>query len=92
MAMDLNLRVWPPALAPPNITLLINSPTHRGIPTTLIGILSYFILADDPASAKFLTPAEKLHIEKRMLLEMGQTGKDMVFHCAYILIFRSSRT
>jgi len=47
-----------PALTPHNTTLIINSPTYRGIPTTFLGISSYFLLDDDPASARFLTPAE----------------------------------
>ena len=74
------------ALTTSNTIQLISSPTSRGLPTIFLGVLSYFLLADDPASARFLTPAEKLHTEERMSREMGLTKKDMEFHCAYILI------
>lgn len=84
MAMDPDHRVWPQPTS--NTIQLISPPTYRGLPTIFLGILSYFLLADDPASARFLTPTEKLHMEERMSREMGLTKNDMEFHCAYILI------
>lgn len=56
---------------------------HRGIPTALLGIAAYFLLADDPEHAPYLTPAEKAYMRERMLREMGQTEKAMEFHCTF---------
>ncbi|KAF8449605.1 hypothetical protein BGX38DRAFT_1250176 [Terfezia claveryi] len=47
---------------------------------SLLGVLAYFVLADDPDDAGYLTPGEKLLMKERMLGEMGQTKKAMEFH------------
>lgn len=56
----------------------------RGIPTVIIGIITYFVLADDIDDAGYLTPEEKIYMKERMFKEMGQTKQAMEFHCMYI--------
>ncbi|KAK6333795.1 hypothetical protein TWF730_003978 [Orbilia blumenaviensis] len=43
----------------------------EGIPTVLIGLATPFILSDEPATARFLTPDERIFMAKRMQLQHG---------------------
>lgn len=43
----------------------------EGIPSVLIGITTFFALADSPATATFLTAADKSLLENRMKRQMG---------------------
>ncbi|KAF8448496.1 inner membrane transporter yfaV [Kalaharituber pfeilii] len=52
----------------------------EGIPTVFIGITTFFVLADGPETAAYLTPEEKGFMHERMLREQGLTAEAMKFH------------
>jgi sugar phosphate permease len=52
----------------------------EGIPTFVLGILTWFVLADDPENAYFLTPEEKLLMTVRRERQIGHTKRAMGFH------------
>ncbi|KAK6533989.1 hypothetical protein TWF281_005330 [Arthrobotrys megalospora] len=43
----------------------------EGIPTVLLGLITPFILPDEPSTASFLTPDERIIMAKRMQLQHG---------------------
>ncbi|RVD80425.1 uncharacterized protein DFL_008322 [Arthrobotrys flagrans] len=43
----------------------------EGIPTVLLGLITPFILSDEPSTASFLTPDERIFMAKRMQLQHG---------------------
>jgi len=52
----------------------------EGLPTFVLGIATFFILADDPAHAYYLTPAEKALMIVRQNRQAGQTTSAQKFH------------
>lgn len=52
----------------------------EGLPTFVLGIATWFILADDPAHAYYLTPAEKALMIVRQDRQAGQTASAQRFH------------
>ncbi|KAK3680478.1 hypothetical protein LTR37_021213 [Vermiconidia calcicola] len=45
----------------------------EGIPTFILGIACWWILADDPETARYLTPSEKEMVVARRAAQIGQT-------------------
>ncbi|CAE6452354.1 unnamed protein product [Rhizoctonia solani] len=70
LAMDHHHRVRPSTLPTRKLT------PSRGIPSVLLGLLTPFVLADDPDSASWLTPAEKAYIRARK----GESADAQKFH------------
>ncbi|KAL3417689.1 hypothetical protein PVAG01_10699 [Phlyctema vagabunda] len=54
----------------------------EGIPACVTGVVCFFILPNDPASAKFLTPAERALLVTMREREVGQTTSGQKFHWA----------
>ncbi|KAH7039908.1 major facilitator superfamily domain-containing protein [Microdochium trichocladiopsis] len=54
----------------------------EGIPTVFLGVAIWWWLADDPDSAHYLTPEERLLIEARMLRQIGRTKNGDLMHKA----------
>ncbi|KAF8247751.1 MFS general substrate transporter [Wilcoxina mikolae CBS 423.85] len=54
----------------------------EGIPTVLMGIITFFILADNPETAWFLTPTEKAFSTLRLSREAESTPSAKRFHWA----------
>ncbi|KAI9933874.1 hypothetical protein AWENTII_000211 [Aspergillus wentii] len=54
----------------------------EGIPTVIIGVATWFFLADDPATAYYLNEEEKALVVKRRRAELGQTASAQKFHWA----------
>lgn len=52
----------------------------EGLPTFVLGIATFFILADDPAHASYLSPAEKALMIVRQNRQVGQTDSAQRFH------------
>ena len=52
----------------------------EGIPTFVYGIVAWFLLADDPESAFYLTPAEKKLMIVRRERQIGYTASSVEFH------------
>lgn len=52
----------------------------EGIPTVILGISIWWWLADDPDSARYLTPEERLLIEARMRRQVGRTKSGDLMH------------
>jgi sugar phosphate permease len=52
----------------------------EGLPTFVLGIFTWFWLADDPDSAWYLTDDEKLLMRERKRNELGQTLSAQEFH------------
>ncbi|KAI5793707.1 major facilitator superfamily domain-containing protein [Peziza echinospora] len=52
----------------------------EGIPTVIVGVLTYFVLSDDITTAGYLSEDEKEFLHSRMLNEQGQTKEAMKFH------------
>jgi MFS family permease len=52
----------------------------EGIPTFVLGIVTWFFLADDPESAYYLKPEEKELMRLRRKVEMGRTDSAQEFH------------
>lgn len=51
----------------------------EGIPTFVLGIATWFLLASDIEHAYYLTPAEKDFLQQRRLKEQGETKKSQEF-------------
>lgn len=54
----------------------------EGIPTFVLGIATYFLLADSPATASYLTPEEREFLRLRRLREQGESANAQKFHWA----------
>lgn len=54
----------------------------EGLPTFFLGLATFFVLADDPAHARYLTPAEKALMIVRQNRQVGQTDSAQRFHRA----------
>ena len=52
----------------------------EGIPTCLVGIATWFVLADGPESAYYLSPEERQLLLTRMRQQVGHTGSADQFH------------
>ncbi|KAF2835917.1 MFS general substrate transporter [Patellaria atrata CBS 101060] len=52
----------------------------EGLPTVVLGIATWFLLADDPETAFYLTPAEKALMAVRRERQIGQTKSAQKFH------------
>lgn len=52
----------------------------EGLPTFVLGIACWFILADDPENAYYLTPAEKELMVIRRMRQIGHTASGQEFH------------
>ncbi len=52
----------------------------EGLPTVILGIATWWLLADDPAHAFYLTPAEKALMIVRQNRQAGQTASAQRFH------------
>lgn len=52
----------------------------EGLPTVVLGIATWWLLADDPAHAFYLTPAEKALMIVRQNRQTGQTASAQRFH------------
>ena len=52
----------------------------EGLPTIVLGILTWFVLADSPETAYYLSPAEKEMMRVRRERETGQTQSAQEFH------------
>ncbi|KAK0386582.1 hypothetical protein NLU13_6417 [Sarocladium strictum] len=54
----------------------------EGIPTVILGASIWWWLADDPESAHYLTPDDRLLIDARMRLQVGRTRSGDLMHKA----------
>lgn len=52
----------------------------EGIPTVVLGVATWFLLADDPEHARYLSPAEKAMMLLRRGREAGQTASAQQLH------------
>ncbi len=52
----------------------------EGLPTFVLGLASFFILADDPAHAYYLTPRDKALMTARQARQVGHTPSAQNFH------------
>ena len=52
----------------------------EGIPTCLLGIATWFVLADNPESAYYLSPQERQLVVTRLRRQVGHTGGADQFH------------
>jgi hypothetical protein len=62
--------------------LHFTKPNPKGLPTFLLGIFTWFFLADSPETAYYLTPDEKALMIVRRNREIGQTASAQKFHKA----------
>ena len=63
-------------------------PNGRGIPTFGLGIATWFFLADDPQSARYLTDKEKEMMAHRLSRQYGETQSEDTLHstCQLFLV------
>ncbi|KZV90322.1 putative MFS transporter [Exidia glandulosa HHB12029] len=54
----------------------------EGIPSFILGIATFFLLPDDPESARFLSEDEKTYMHARRLQQQGETLDAQKFHWA----------
>ncbi|GAB1197090.1 hypothetical protein APSETT444_006376 [Aspergillus pseudonomiae] len=54
----------------------------EGIPTVLLGVVAWFVLADDPDTAYYLNEEEKALVVRRRMRYVGQTASAQKFHWA----------
>lgn len=54
----------------------------EGLPTFILGIATFFLLADDPAHAHYLSADEAEFLRLRRLREQGETANAQKFHWA----------
>ncbi|KAE8374873.1 phosphoglycerate mutase-like protein [Aspergillus bertholletiae] len=54
----------------------------EGIPTVLLGVIAWFVLADDPDTAYYLNEEEKALVVRRRMRYVGQTASAQKFHWA----------
>lgn len=54
----------------------------EGIPTVLIGVVTWFVLADEPDTAYYLNEEEKALVVRRRMRYVGQTASAQKFHWA----------
>jgi MFS transporter, ACS family, DAL5 transporter family protein len=52
----------------------------EGVPTFVLGIASFFFLADNPSKATYLTPPEREFLRLRRLREQGESTNAQKFH------------
>lgn len=52
----------------------------EGLPTFVLGIATFFVLADNPETAFYLTPAEKELAKTRLQRQTGYTASAQEFH------------
>ncbi|QMW45059.1 hypothetical protein G4B11_008479 [Aspergillus flavus] len=54
----------------------------EGIPTVLLGVVAWFVLADEPDTAYYLNEEEKALVLRRRMRYVGQTASAQKFHWA----------
>ncbi|KAE8351361.1 histidine phosphatase superfamily [Aspergillus coremiiformis] len=54
----------------------------EGIPTVLLGVVAWFVLADEPDTAYYLNEEEKALVVRRRMRYVGQTASAQKFHWA----------
>jgi sugar phosphate permease len=52
----------------------------EGIPTLLMGVITFFVFADDPETASYLTPEERAYCLQRLSREAENTASSRQFH------------
>lgn len=52
----------------------------RGIPTVILGVATYFLLADDPDTAPYLTHDEQIYCIKRLTRDPSSGKTEREFH------------
>lgn len=50
--------------------------TTEGILTCVISVLLFFLISDFPEEAKWLSPAEKAFVKKRLQEDVGESQRD----------------
>ncbi|KAI4132518.1 MAG: hypothetical protein LQ347_002539, partial [Umbilicaria vellea] len=58
----------------------------EGLPTFCLGIATWFLLADNPETAYYLTPAEKALMTARRARQLGQTDSAQEMHKADVVL------
>ncbi|TGZ81159.1 putative MFS transporter [Ascodesmis nigricans] len=54
----------------------------EGLPTIILGVISFFYLADDPETANYLTPEERIYAIHRLSRDVSATRSSRQFHWA----------
>jgi MFS family permease len=54
----------------------------EGIPTLIMGVITFFVFADDPETASYLTPEERAYCITRLSREAENTASSRQFHWA----------